>query len=41
MRNGEHYHEKWEYVRKNPVRRNLTKEPDDWPWQGVLNVLEW
>ena len=41
MRNSEHYHDKWEYVRQNPVRKELVSTPDDWPWQGVLNVLEW
>ena len=41
IRSGEHYHEKWEYVRLNPVRKELVEEPDDWPWQGELNVLRW
>lgn len=41
IRSGVHYHERWEYVRQNPVRANLAQRSDDWPWQGVLNVLEW
>ena len=41
MRSGAHYHDQWEYVRQNPVRKGLARKPDDWPWQGVLNVLEW
>jgi putative transposase len=40
MRSGEHYREKWEYVRLHPVRKDLVQSPDDWPWQGVLNALE-
>ena len=41
MRSGEHYHEKWEYVRRNPIRAGLAQEPDAWPWQGEVNVLQW
>ncbi len=41
MRSGEHYHEKWEYVRQNPIRAELAQEPDAWPWQGEVNVLQW
>jgi len=41
MRSGEHYHEKWEYVRQNPIRASLAQEPDAWPWQGEVNVLHW
>ncbi|MFC1452230.1 transposase [Verrucomicrobiota bacterium] len=41
IRSPEHYHEKWEYVRQNPVRKELVEEADDWPWQGELNVLLW
>lgn len=36
-----HYHDKWEYVRQNPVRQNLVTQPEAWPWQGSLNVLRW
>jgi REP element-mobilizing transposase RayT len=41
LRSGESYAEKWEYVRRNPVRAGLVGEPEGWPWQGELNVLEW
>jgi REP element-mobilizing transposase RayT len=41
MRNGAHYHERWEYVRQNPVRKGLVNRPEDWPWQGTLNELRW
>jgi len=41
IRNGEHYHQKWEYVRQNPVRKELVQKADEWRWQGELNVLAW
>lgn len=40
LRSRESYAEKWEYVRENPVRHGLVKIPDEWPFQGELNVLE-
>ncbi len=41
MRSGESYAEKWEYVRANPVRAELAKSPDDWPFQGEICELTW
>ena len=41
LRQGESYAEKWAYVRENPVRHGLVQRPDDWPYQGEMNVLEW
>ena len=41
LRRGENYHEKWEYVRNNPVRRGLVANADEWPFGGVLNDLLW
>jgi len=41
MRSEESYEEKWEYVRANPVRAELVAAPEEWPFQGELNVLEW
>jgi putative transposase len=41
LRHGDSYHEKWEYVRNNPVRERLVASPDDWPYQGEINVLFW
>jgi REP-associated tyrosine transposase len=39
LRREESYAEKWEYVRANPVRAGLVKDPDDWPYQGVIHEL--
>ena len=41
LRRDENYTDKWEYVRENPVRGGFVKNPDDWPYQGKLNDLEW
>jgi putative transposase len=41
LRRGEGYASKWEYVRHNPVRHGLVSRPEDWLYQGELNVLEW
>ena len=41
LRIGASYSEKWEYVRRNPVRADLVENPDDWPWQGEMNSLPW
>jgi putative transposase len=41
LRSGESYDAKWEYVRSNPARAGLVETPDEWPYQGELNVLEW
>ena len=41
LRQHESYSAKWEYVRHNPVRAGLVRHPDDWPYQGELNVLRW
>lgn len=41
LRGGENYHDKWEYVRQNPVRKGLIAKTDDWPYQGILNELRW
>ena len=41
LRRSESYAEKWAYVRENPVRRGLVNRPEDWPYQGRLNVLPW
>ncbi len=39
-RHSESYAEKWEYLRQNPVRAGLVKDPDEWPWQGEIVRLE-
>jgi len=41
LRRDENYSEKWDYVRANPVRAGLVSNPDDWPYQGILNELRW
>lgn len=41
LRCGEHYSEKWEYVRSNPVRAGLVECADNWPFQGAMNDLRW
>jgi len=41
LRRAENYHDKWEYVRQNPMRKHLVSKPEDWPYQGVLNELRW
>lgn len=41
LRRGENYQEKWEYQRENPVSAGLVRNPDDWPYQGMMNVLPW
>ena len=41
LRQGDSYAAKWEYVRSNPVRAGLADKPEDWAYQGELNVLRW
>ena len=39
-RTEESYAEKWSYVVCNPVRAGLVKSPEEWPYQGEIQVLE-
>jgi putative transposase len=41
LRHHESYDAKWVYVRQNPVRAGLVGHPDEWRFQGVLNLLRW
>jgi putative transposase len=41
LRRGEHYSQKWEYVRANPVRHGLAERAENWPFQGELNIFDW
>jgi putative transposase len=41
LRDVVHYGEKWEYVMRNPVRKELVVRPEEWPYQGCLNELRW
>lgn len=41
LRTHESYSEKWEYVRRNPVRAGLVTCPENWPFQGEIHSLRW
>jgi len=41
LRGGESYTQKWLYLWENPIKEGLVKTPEDWPYQGELNVLPW
>ncbi len=41
LRTHESYGEKWEYVRRNPVRAGLVTCPESWPFQGEVCSLRW
>lgn len=40
LRNDESDVEKWNYVRENPVRADLVKIADDWPYQGEIIYID-
>jgi putative transposase len=40
LRNDESYAAKWNYVVQNPVRRGLVAEPEKWPYQGEITVID-
>jgi putative transposase len=40
LRSAESYAQKWEYVRMNPVRAGLCKNPEDWQYQGEIVRLQ-
>src|ERR1051325_1111109 len=39
LRSDESLSEKWEYLRQNPARGGLVKDPDDWPYQFQFDEL--
>jgi putative transposase len=41
LRKNESYDQKWQYVVENPVRAGLVTKPEDWPYQGEANILQW
>ena len=41
MRSFDHYLDKREYVRQNPVRRGLVARPEDWLYQGNMSEIQW
>jgi hypothetical protein len=40
LRSAESHDQKWQYVRDNPVRAGLVNDPDQWPWQGQIDELQ-
>ena len=40
VRNSDSYSEKWNYVCQNPVRANLVRNPNEWPYQGELQIID-
>ena len=40
LRSDESRSEKWEYIRMNPVRAGLVKQPDDWPFAQRFNPFD-
>ena len=40
LRSNESYSQKWNYVRKNPVRAGLVKSVTDWPYQGEIVYID-
>ena len=41
LRRWENYEQKWRYLQENPVREGLVSDPAEWPYQGMLHVLQW
>lgn len=41
LRSGESYRQKWLYLWENPAKQKIVSRPEDWPYQGELNVLPW
>jgi len=41
IRNGDHFTEKWHYLRENPVRKGLVAHADDWPYWGEIFPFTW
>ena len=41
IRSSEHWQQKAEYVRNNPMRYGLTENNEEWLYQGVISELWW
>ena len=41
LRSSDSYSEKWDYVRLNPVRAGLCRNPEDWRYQGEIVRIEY
>ena len=39
LRSDESYAQKGEYVRQNPVRAGWVQSPEEWPYQGEVDVI--
>jgi len=39
LRSDEKVEEKWEYVRQNPVRAGLCREPEEYPFSGTTEEI--
>jgi REP element-mobilizing transposase RayT len=39
LRSDEKLEEKWEYVRQNPVRAGLCREPEEYPFSGTTEEI--
>ena len=39
MRHDDHYKEKQDYIRDNPVKAGLAGTPEDWPLRGQVHDL--
>ncbi len=40
LRSDESYAEKWNYVRRNPVRAGLVARAEEWPYQGEIVYID-
>jgi REP element-mobilizing transposase RayT len=40
LRRDESYAQKWDYVRRNPVRAGLVAKPEDWLYQGEIHRID-
>ena len=41
LRGSDSYSEKWNYVRMNPVRAELVQSPEEWPFQGEIEIIRY
>jgi putative transposase len=41
LRDSESYTQKWHYMRENPLRAGLVKDPEEWPYRGTVFPLGW
>lgn len=40
LHHDESYAQKWDYVWRNPVRAGLVTNPEDWPYQGEIHIID-